>query len=38
MGRAKESLAYFEKLPEDEHGELLKLGGTTLAYAAMGEY
>jgi TolB-like protein/class 3 adenylate cyclase/AraC-like DNA-binding protein len=35
QGRAPESLAFFQKLP-DNPGDLLKLGGTTLAQAALG--
>lgn len=37
MGRAADALAFFQKLPEDEPGDILKLGGTTLAYAALGD-
>lgn len=37
MGRASEALAFFQKLPDDETGDILKLGGTTLAYAALGD-
>lgn len=37
MGRPEESLAFFQKLPEDEPGDIMKLGGTTLAYAALGD-
>lgn len=37
MGRAEEGLAYFQKFPDDKLGELFKLGGTTLAYAALEE-
>ncbi len=36
MGRADEALDLFQKLPDDVPG-LTKLGGTTLAYIAMGE-
>ena len=35
MGRAEEGLAFFETLPDDVPG-LTKLGGMTLAYAALG--
>ncbi len=35
-GRPEEALAAFEALPEDEPGDILKLGGTTLAHAALG--
>ena len=35
-GRMEEGLAFFEKLKEGEGGALTKLGGTTMAYAAMG--
>lgn len=37
QGRAAAALASFEALPEDEPGDILKLGGTTLAAAALGE-
>ena len=37
MGRAAEGLAFFQQLPDDEPGDLLQLGGTTLAYAALGD-
>lgn len=37
MGRAADGLAFFQKLPDDEPGDILKLGGTTLAYAAVGD-
>ncbi|TNE48610.1 MAG: helix-turn-helix domain-containing protein [Bacteroidetes bacterium] len=36
-GRAAECLQFFQQLPEDEPGDILKLGGTTLAYAALGD-
>jgi len=36
MGRLEESLTFFKNLPADETGDIVKLGGTTLAYAAMG--
>ncbi len=36
MGRAAEGLAFFQKLPDDIPG-LTKLGGTTLAYIALGD-
>ena len=36
-GSTSESLAYFTALPDDEQGDVKKLGGTTLAYAAMGD-
>lgn len=36
MGKHKEGLAFFEDLPDDEVGDLKKLGGTTLAHAVMG--
>lgn len=36
MGRAEEGLALFQKLPDDEPGDLTKLGFITLAYAALG--
>jgi AraC-like DNA-binding protein len=37
QGRAAEALAFFERLPADEPGDILRLGGTTLAYAALGD-
>jgi TolB-like protein/AraC-like DNA-binding protein len=37
QGRAAAALASFEALPDDEPGDILKLGGTTLAAAALGE-
>ncbi len=36
-GRPEESLRFYQNLPEDEPGDILKLGGTTLAYAALGD-
>jgi len=36
-GRAEEGLKYFESLPDDEEGDLKKLGGTTLAYATLDD-
>lgn len=36
-GRAEDALAFFQKLPDDGPGDILKLGGTTLAYAALGD-
>jgi len=33
-GRASEGLAFFKNLPDTDGGDLTKLGGTTLAYAA----
>jgi TolB-like protein/class 3 adenylate cyclase/AraC-like DNA-binding protein len=36
MGQAAEGLAYFQKLPDNTPG-LTKLGGITLAYAALGD-
>lgn len=33
--RLEEGLAFFQRLPDDEPEDLVKLGGTTLAYAAM---
>jgi len=36
MGRKEEGRAFFQNLPEDEQGGLLKLGGVTLANAALG--
>ena len=37
LGRKKDCLAYFEGFPEDEPGDPVKLGGTTLAFAALGD-
>ncbi|MFT4667722.1 MAG: adenylate cyclase [Polaribacter sp.] len=37
MGRSKEALVFFQNLPPDKPGDLVKLGGTTLAYAALGD-
>ncbi|MFT7613534.1 MAG: adenylate cyclase [Parvicellaceae bacterium] len=37
MGRTKEGLAFFQNLPADESGDLVKLGGTTLSFAALGD-
>ncbi len=37
MGRPKAGLAFFQNLQEDEPGDILKLGGTTLAHAALGD-
>jgi TolB-like protein/AraC-like DNA-binding protein len=36
-GRASEGLEFFQNMPETEGGNLTKLGGTTLALAALGE-
>lgn len=36
MGRAEESLAYFQSLPADDPEDIVKLGGITLAYASLG--
>ncbi len=35
QGRPEEGLVFFQNLPENEGGDLTKLGGTTLAYAAL---
>ena len=37
IGQAAKSLRYFENLRENEKGDLTKLGGMTMAYAALGE-
>jgi TolB-like protein/class 3 adenylate cyclase/AraC-like DNA-binding protein/Tfp pilus assembly protein PilF len=37
QGRADVALASFQQLPADEPGDILKLGGTTLAHAARGD-
>jgi tetratricopeptide (TPR) repeat protein len=34
-GQASDGLTFFQNLPENEGGDLTKLGGTTLAYAAL---
>ena len=36
-GRAEKGLAFFQALPASDAGDLTKLGGTTLAYAALGD-
>ena len=36
QGKKEEALAFFQSLPEDEPGDIPKLGGLTLAYAALG--
>ncbi len=36
-GQPGEALTYFQQLPADEGGDLMGLGGTTLAYAALGD-
>ncbi len=36
LKRFDDGLAYFEGLPDDDTGYLAKLGGTTIAYAMMG--
>jgi len=36
-GRLTEGLTYFQNLPADIPGDLTKLGGSTLAYAALGD-
>ena len=37
LDRANESLTFFQNLPDDESGDIVKLGGMTLAYVALGE-
>ena len=37
LGRGTEGLTYFQNLSEDDDGDLMKLGGTTLGYAALGD-
>jgi tetratricopeptide (TPR) repeat protein len=37
MGRTEEGLDYFKNFPEDEPGALKKLGGTTMAFATLGD-
>ena len=37
MGKGEEGLAFFEKLPQDETEDVMRLGGTTMAYAVMGK-
>ncbi|MEZ4968622.1 MAG: helix-turn-helix domain-containing protein [Flavobacteriaceae bacterium] len=36
MGKGNEGLAFFEKLPQDETEDVMRLGGTTMAYAVLG--
>jgi len=36
QGKLKEALAFFQKFPEEEN-DLIKLGGTTMAHAALGK-
>ncbi|MCR9290324.1 helix-turn-helix domain-containing protein [Saprospiraceae bacterium] len=36
-GQAAKSIEYFRNIPTDPAGDLIKLGGITLAYAALGE-
>ena len=36
-GRGEEALTFFQNLPQNEAKDLVKLGGTTLAYAAIGD-
>lgn len=38
MGKTKAGLVHFQNFPPDELGDLSKLGGTTLAYAALGDF
>lgn len=35
MGRKREGLTFFEQQPRDGKGDIVRLGGTTLAYAAL---
>ena len=37
IGHASEGLSFFQNLPENNGGDLTKLGGTTLAYAVLGD-
>ena len=37
LGRAEEALALFQKLPEDITDDMLRQGGVTLAFAALGD-
>jgi len=37
MGKGDEGLAFFEKLPQDETEDVMRLGGTTMAYAVLGK-
>ncbi|MEZ4885603.1 MAG: helix-turn-helix domain-containing protein [Chitinophagales bacterium] len=37
MNRLEEGLSFFQSLPSDESRDVMKLGGTTLAYAALGD-
>tara|TARA_R110002096_G_scaffold417344_1_gene620960 strand:+ start:119 stop:2452 length:2334 start_codon:yes stop_codon:yes gene_type:complete len=36
MGKGKEGLAFFEKLPQNETEDIMRLGGTTMAHAVLG--
>ena len=36
LGKKKEGMAFFQNIPKDGSGDLLKLGGVTLANAALG--
>jgi TolB-like protein/AraC-like DNA-binding protein/Tfp pilus assembly protein PilF len=36
-GRPKEALKFFQNLPDDREGDLTKLGGITMSYAALGD-
>ncbi|MCK0190636.1 helix-turn-helix domain-containing protein [Arenibacter sp. F20364] len=36
MGKGNEALAFFEKLPQDETEDVMRLGGITMAYAVLG--
>lgn len=36
MGKGEEGLAFFEKLPQNETEDVLRLGGTTMAHAMLG--
>lgn len=35
LGRAEESLAFYEQLPDDEPGDIIKLAGLTFSHAAL---
>ncbi|MCM4173840.1 adenylate/guanylate cyclase domain-containing protein [Arenibacter sp. TNZ] len=37
LGKGEEGLAFFEKLPRDETEDVMRLGGTTMAYAVLGK-
>lgn len=38
LDRKEDCLAFYQKLPDDKPGDILKLGGMTLAYAALEDH